>query len=100
FGGTDPGRFCPTYLIFYESFPPHKCRAAADQNYDHRDVYIITQNALVDPPYQYYIRAQYNRSRQVDPPFFSELCRTLLKDKEYQTNILARMVRPLDIGLV
>src|SRR6266581_4206718 len=25
FGGTDPGRFCPTYMIFCESFTPHHC---------------------------------------------------------------------------
>ncbi|HVV71831.1 MAG TPA: DUF2723 domain-containing protein, partial [Verrucomicrobiae bacterium] len=24
YGGTDPGRFCPTYMIFCESFTPHK----------------------------------------------------------------------------
>jgi len=23
FGGTDPGRFCPTYMIFCESFHSH-----------------------------------------------------------------------------
>ena len=27
FGGTDPGRFCPTYMIFCESFVPHKGQA-------------------------------------------------------------------------
>jgi len=96
FGGTDPGRFCPTYMIFCESFTPHKCQPKEDQEFDRRDVYIITQNALADPPYLNYIRAQYNRSAQVDPPFFGELCRTVLKDTEYQTNLLARAVGPLD----
>ena len=28
FGGTDPGRFCPTYMIFCESFIPHDGQAA------------------------------------------------------------------------
>jgi thioredoxin-like negative regulator of GroEL len=96
FGGTDPGRFCPTYTIFCESFTPHDCQPAEDQKFDRRDVYIITQNALADGTYLCYIRAHYNRSTQIDPPFFSELLRTALKDKEYQTNLLARAVQPLD----
>ena len=97
FGGTDPGRFCPTYIIFCESFTPHNCQPPLDQNFDRRDVYIITQNALADGTYLCYIRAQYNRSTQIDPPFFSELLRDrALKDKDYQTNLLARAVEPLD----
>ena len=70
FGGTDPGRFCPTYMIFCESFIPHSCQPEQDQNFDRRDVYIITQNALADNTYLDYIRAQFNRSAQIDPPFF------------------------------
>ena len=96
YGGTDPGRFCPTYTIFCESFTPHDCQPVQDQKFDRRDVYIITQNALADGTYLCYIRAHYNRSTQIDPPFFTELLRTLLKDKEYQTNLLARAVAPLD----
>jgi hypothetical protein len=96
FGGTDPGRFCPTYIIFCESFTPHDCQPPLDQKFDRRDVYIITQNALADGTYLCYIRAHYDRSTQIDPPFFSELIRTALKDKEYQTNLLARAVEPLD----
>jgi tetratricopeptide (TPR) repeat protein len=75
FGGTDPGRFCPTYIIFCESFIPHYCQPKQDQKFDRRDVYIITQNALADGTYLDYLRAQYNRSKQVDPPFFSRLFR-------------------------
>src|SRR5438445_5985341 len=96
FGGTDPGRFCPTYMIFCESFTPHHCQPAEDQTFDRRDVCIITQNALADPPYLNYIRAHYNRSAQIDPLFFSELFRTVAKDKEYETNLLARAAVPLD----
>ena len=96
YGGTDPGRFCPTYTIFCESFTPHNCQPLEDQHFDRRDVYIITQNALADGTYLCYIRAHYNRSTQIDPPFFSELVRTMLKDKDYQTNLLARAVAPLD----
>ena len=73
FGGTDPGRFCPTYIIFCESFIPHMCQPKQDQKFDRRDVYIITQNALADGTYLDYLRSQYFRSAQKDPPFFSEL---------------------------
>jgi tetratricopeptide (TPR) repeat protein len=96
YGGTDPGRFCPTYIIFCESFTPTNCQPRLDQHFDRRDVYIITQNALADSTYLCYIRSHYNRSTQIDPPFFSELFRTLLKDKDYQTNLLARAAAPLD----
>ncbi len=75
FGGTDPGRFCPTYIIFCESFIPHYCQPKQDQKFDRRDVYIITQNALADGTYLDYLRAQYNRSKQTDPPFFSRFFR-------------------------
>jgi len=74
FGGTDPGRFCPTYMIFCESFVPAKDKPM-DPNYDRRDVYLITQNALADGTYLDYLRSQYFRSAQHDPPFFSRLFR-------------------------
>jgi len=96
FGGTDPGRFCPTYMVFCESFTPHKCQPAQDQKFDRRDVYVITQNALADGTYLEYIRAQYNRSTQIDQPFFREFFRVVLGDKEYETNTLARLSAPLD----
>lgn len=73
FGGTDPGRFCPTYMIFCESFIPHRCQPEQDQHFDRRDCYLITQNALADGTYLDYLRSQYNRSQQIDPPFFSRL---------------------------
>jgi tetratricopeptide (TPR) repeat protein len=57
-------------MIFCESFIPHHCQPEQDQNFDRRDVYIITQNALADNTYLDYIRAQFNRSAQIDPPFF------------------------------
>ena len=37
FGGTDPGRFVPTYMIYSADYRP--------------DVYLITQNALADDTY-------------------------------------------------
>jgi len=89
FGGTDPGRFCPTYMIFCESFVPASCKPM-DPLYDRRDVYIITQNALADGTYLEYIRSQYFRSAQIDPPFFSELVRTDQERKEGYTNFLSQ----------
>ncbi|HVY68476.1 MAG TPA: DUF2723 domain-containing protein, partial [Verrucomicrobiae bacterium] len=96
FGGTDPGRFNPTYMIFCESFiPPEK--KPLDPKFDRRDVYLITQNALADNTYLNYIRAHYNRSAQHDPPFFSEAVRWLTGDqKKGTTNLLAKSMAPLD----
>ncbi len=95
FGGTDPGRFNPTYFIFCESFiPPSK--KPLDPDFDRRDVYLITQNALADPTYLDYIRAHYYRSAQVDPPFFQEMLRSENSRKLGRTNFLARIVAPLD----
>ncbi|HAO77431.1 MAG TPA: DUF2723 domain-containing protein, partial [Verrucomicrobia subdivision 3 bacterium] len=45
---------------------------------DRRDCYLITQNALADGTYLDYLRAQYNRSKQIDPPFFREFIRYVL----------------------
>ena len=79
FGGTDPGRFCPTYMIFCESFiPGSRQTAEQDPYFDRRDVYIITQNALANPTYLDYIRAQYFRSAQIDPPFFQNFLSNVL----------------------
>jgi tetratricopeptide (TPR) repeat protein len=78
FGGTDPGRFNPTYMIFCESFIPHPCQPKEDQKFDRRDVYLITQNALADGTYLDYLRSQYFRSAQHDPPFFRELIKYVL----------------------
>ena len=96
FGGTDPGRFCPTYMIFNESFTPHNQQPEQDQTFDRRDVYIITQNALADGTYLNYIRAHYNRSLQIDPPFFSELVRSQKAREEERQTLLSSMVKPLD----
>jgi len=96
FGGTDPGRFNPTYMIFCESFiPPSK--KPRDPNFDRRDVVLITQNALADPPYLNYIRAHYNRSAQIDPYFFSEFVRGPREvQMNNETNMIARMLLPID----
>src|SRR6266542_4696539 len=102
YGGTDPGRFCPTYMIFCESFIPPKCKPN-DPNFNRRDVYVITQNALADGTYLEYIRAHYNRSAQIDTPFFEGMflwTQDLLQPKNYlprgTTNYLAQLAAPLD----
>jgi tetratricopeptide (TPR) repeat protein len=70
YGGTDPGRFVPTYMIFCESRVEPKDRyhdphfdPEGGANFDRRDVYIITQNALADSTYMSYIRDHYDYSR-------------------------------------
>jgi tetratricopeptide (TPR) repeat protein len=70
YGGTDPGRFVPTYMIFCESrvVPKDRYRdphldPEGGPNFDRRDVYIITQNALADSTYMSYIRDHYDYSR-------------------------------------
>lgn len=100
YGGTDPGRFCPTYTIFCESFIPPECKPR-DPKFDRRDVYIITQNALADGTYLNYIRAHYHRSAQkargLDTPFFQEALRSSSEREENKsTNAIARAASSLD----
>jgi transmembrane protein TMEM260 (protein O-mannosyltransferase) len=96
YGGTDPGRFNPTYMIFCESFIPGS-KKPRDPEFDRRDVVLITQNALADPPYLNYIRAHYNRSAQIDPLFFSEFVRGPQEvQRNLETNLIARMLLPAD----
>jgi tetratricopeptide (TPR) repeat protein len=58
FGGTDPGRFVTTYMIFCESQQP--VRFKRDPDFDRSDLYVITQNALADISYLKYIRDHYD----------------------------------------
>jgi tetratricopeptide (TPR) repeat protein len=60
-GGTDPGRFVPTYMIFGES--TQSPRSKRDPSFDRRDLYIITQNALGERNYMKYLRDQYTPAR-------------------------------------
>lgn len=60
-GGTDAGRFVPTYMIFGES--PQPARYKRDPDFDRRDLYIITQNALGEPNYMKYLRDHYTSAR-------------------------------------
>ncbi|MGD0059185.1 MAG: DUF2723 domain-containing protein [Verrucomicrobiia bacterium] len=67
-GGTDQGRFLPTYMIFVESqvSPSAKTRMAkypGSDVFDRQDVYIITQNALADGRYLRNVRDHYGAGR-------------------------------------
>jgi thioredoxin-like negative regulator of GroEL len=67
YGGTDPGRFVPTYAIFCPRVHP--------------DVYIITQNALAENTYLRYLRYQYASVRKKDG--FTWLEKALGRDTVY-----------------
>src|ERR1051326_2064062 len=58
FGGTDPGRFCPTYMVFCESFTPLRRQPREYQTYARRYVYIIPKTAPAPPPYLNHLRAR------------------------------------------
>ena len=58
FGGSDFGRFVPTFMAFVESQQDNYWKR--DPNFDRRDVTVITQNALCDNFYCHYIRDQYD----------------------------------------
>jgi tetratricopeptide (TPR) repeat protein len=78
FGGTDPGRFIPTYLIFGESsLPPNR---RIDPQFDRRDLYLVTQNGLADQFYLPYIRDQYTTDR---PPVTNAFERWLGRTHDY-----------------
>jgi tetratricopeptide (TPR) repeat protein len=91
YGGTDPGRFVPTYMIFCESrvLPRNKFR---DPNFDRSDVYIITQNALADGTYMNYIRDHYDVTRPKNDGFLQRL---LGRDKTYPV-VPIRIPSPAD----
>ncbi len=67
YGGTDPGRFVPTYTIFCPRLHP--------------DVYIITQNALAENTYLRYLRYQYSPVRKKEG--FTWLEKALGRDTVY-----------------
>lgn len=77
-GGTDPGRFVPTYMIFGES--PQPPGVKRDPNFDRRDLYIITQNALGEEFYMKYLRDHYGEGR---PRARNAFERWLGRDKMY-----------------
>ena len=92
FGGTDPGRFVPTYMVFGESFEKSK----RDPNFDRRDLYIVTQNALADTFYNRYIRSHYTAERPTTFGWFEKL---LGRDKTYPEERLTFPHREEIMGL-
>ena len=77
-GGSDPGRFVPTYMIFGESGQPAKNKR--DPSFDRPDLYIITQNALGEKNYMKYLRDQYSSQR---PALSTVFERWLGRDSAY-----------------
>jgi tetratricopeptide (TPR) repeat protein len=68
YGGSDFGRFVPTYMAFVESQQP--ARWKRDKSFDRRDVTVLTQNALCDSFYNEYIRQEYDpRYRPKSPRY-------------------------------
>ncbi len=84
FGGTDPGRFITTYMIFGESSLPPSRRI--DPSFDRSDLYIITQNGLADRHYLSYIRDHYAAGR---PRAATAFERWLGRDTAYPEQPLA-----------
>lgn len=84
FGGTDPGRFVPTYMILGESFVDPKYRR--DPDFDRRDLVIVTQNALADAFYQRYIHDHYGVGRPAATTWLEKL---LGRDKQYPKDTTA-----------
>ena len=78
FGGTDPGRFVPTYMILGESFVDPEDRR--DPDFDRRDLVIVTQNALADAFYQKYIHDHYAPGRPKAKGWFEKW---LGRDEQY-----------------
>ena len=78
FGGSDPGRFVPTYMVFGES--GEEPRSRRDPSFDRRDLYVITQNALGDNLYQKYLRDHYTESR---PPVKNAFEQWLGRENQY-----------------
>jgi tetratricopeptide (TPR) repeat protein len=83
FGGTDPGRFVPTYMIFGES--PQAGAAKRNPDFDRQDLYILTQNAMADPMYLRYIRDHYTEDR---PPVRNFWERALGRQHQYPEDFL------------
>jgi tetratricopeptide (TPR) repeat protein len=79
FGGTDPGRFVPTFMAFVESQQDNRWKR--EPTFDRRDVTVITQNALCDTYYAKYIRDQYDP--RFRPSHWTPFERWLGRDRAY-----------------
>jgi tetratricopeptide (TPR) repeat protein len=70
-GGTDQGRYLPSYMIFVESQVPPLAKTqtvkySGSDSFDRHDVYILTQDALADRRYLRSVHDQYGADR-LDP---------------------------------
>jgi tetratricopeptide (TPR) repeat protein len=91
FGGSDPGRFVPTFMAFVESQQSDRWKADWSRHpeetakrgsaFDRRDVTVITQNALCDTYYAHYIRDQYDP--RFRPKTWTPFERWLGRDRAY-----------------
>jgi tetratricopeptide (TPR) repeat protein len=79
YGGSDPGRFVPTYMAFVESQQDDLWKRLP--GFDRRDVTVITQNALCDNFYCHYIRDQYDP--RFRPASFTPFEKWLGRDTAY-----------------
>ncbi len=81
FGGTDPGRFCPTYMIFAESFAPGYLQAGARPEVrPARRLHHHPERPRRRHLPQLHPRPlQPSEQIQYDTPFFQELFRTRRK---------------------
>jgi tetratricopeptide (TPR) repeat protein len=79
FGGSDPGRFVPTFMAFVESQQDNYWKR--EPGFDRRDVTVITQNALCDTYYASYIRDQYDP--RFRPKTWTSFEKWLGRDKAY-----------------
>jgi tetratricopeptide (TPR) repeat protein len=80
-GGSDFGRFVPTYMAFVESQQPERWKR--DPHFDRRDVAVITQNALCDTFYCHYIRDQYDPRFRPKPDQYTPFEKWLGRDTAY-----------------
>ncbi len=80
-GGSDAGRFIPTYMAFVES--QQDPRWKREPNFDRRDVAVITQNALCDTQYTKYIRNQYDDRFRPKPSDYTPFEKWLGRDRAY-----------------
>ena len=81
FGGSDPGRFVPTFTAFVESQQDDRWKR--EPGFDRRDVAVITQNALCDSYYNHYIRDQYDPRFRVAPKDYTPFEKWLGRDVAY-----------------
>ena len=87
YGGSDFGRFVPTYMAFVESQQPDRWKH--DSGFDRRDVAVITQNALCDVFYCHYIRDQYDDRFRPRPDQYTPFEKWLGRDQAYpKTNVI------------